>query len=329
MLFGYSNAFYDGASIYELDTINQKEYIKEVLNELSSILPQFYSYKIYFLCATAGIIPHSIKDPYKKKILIQWEDQLGTEPSKEIMNSFLCVFKTHLRKKSETFKNLYSYPLGIPYKIKELPIIPINERKYDIFYSGNLNKNRYNFFSSLVYIKPSFRKLIILPILYIASKFEYNTKLRNTSLRLKSLAFKLKATNFDDVFQNSVIKFTRSFEAGLPPEQYAEILSQSKIVLSPKGFFNTECFRFYEALRQGCVVITEKLPETDYYNNKYFIEVKSWRNIDKIINSLLCNKENLEKMSLQGRKYYQKELSPKGVATYLKNKILLNENETK
>ncbi|WP_270530549.1 hypothetical protein [Phocaeicola plebeius] len=326
MLFGYSNAFYDNASIYELNNINQKEYIKEVLNELSSILPKFYSYKIYFLCATAGIIPHSIKDPYKKKILIQWEDQLGTEPSKEIMNSFLCVFKTHLRKKSETFKNLYSYPLGIPYKIKELPIIPINERKYDIFYSGNLNKNRYNFFSSLVYLKPSLSKLIILPVLYIASKFEYNTKLRNTALRLKSLAFKINATNFDSVFKKSIIKFTRSFEAGFSPEQYAEILSQSKIVLSPKGFFNTECFRFYEALRQGCIVITEKLPETDYYNNKYYIEVESWRNIDKIINSLLDNNEKMEEMSAQSLEYYQKELSPKGVAVYLKNKILLNSN---
>lgn len=326
MLFGYSNAFYDNASIYELNNINQKEYIKEVLNELSSILPKFYSYKIYFLCATAGIIPHSIKDPYKKKILIQWEDQLGTEPSKEIMNSFLCVFKTHLRKKSETFKNLYSYPLGIPYKIKELPIIPINERKYDIFYSGNLNKNRYNFFSSLVYLKPSLSKLIILPVLYIASKFEYNTKLRNTALRLKSLAFKINATNFDSVFKKSIIKFTRSFEAGFSPEQYAEILSQSKIVLSPKGFFNTECFRFYEALRQGCIVITEKLPETDYYNNKYYIEVESWRNIDNIINSLLDNNEKMEEMSAQSLEYYQKELSPKGVAVYLKNKILLNSN---
>lgn len=326
MLFGYSNAFYDNASIYELNNINQKEYIKEVLNELSSILPKFYSYKIYFLCATAGIIPHSIKDPYKKKILIQWEDQLGTEPSKEIMNSFLCVFKTHLRKKSETFKNLYSYPLGIPYKIKELPIIPINERKYDIFYSGNLNKNRYNFFSSLVYLKPSLSKLIILPVLYIASKFEYNTKLRNTALRLKSLAFKINATNFDSVFKKSIIKFTRTFEAGFSPEQYAEILSQSKIVLSPKGFFNTECFRFYEALRQGCIVITEKLPETDYYNNKYYIEVESWRNIDKIINSLLDNNEKMEEMSAQSLEYYQKELSPKGVAVYLKNKILLNSN---
>lgn len=326
MLFGYSNAFYDNASIYELNNINQKEYIKEVLNELSSILPEFYTYRIYFFCATAGIVPHSLNDPHKKKILIQWEDQLGTEPSKEIMNSFLCVFKTHLRKKSETFKNLYSYPLGIPYKIKELPIIPINERKYDIFYSGNLNKNRYNFFSSLVYLKPSLSKLIILPVLYIASKFEYNTKLRNTALRLKSLAFKINATNFDSVFKKSIIKFTRSFEAGFSPEQYAEILSQSKIVLSPKGFFNTECFRFYEALRQGCIVITEKLPETDYYNNKYYIEVESWRNIDKIINSLLDNNEKMEEMSAQSLEYYQKELSPKGVAVYLKNKILLNSN---
>ena len=323
MLYGYSNAYYDTASIYELEQINQKEYIKNVLDELSKILPDFNDYRFYFLCATAGIEPDSLQDTYNKKILIQWEDQLGTEPSEKVMNSYLCVFKTHLRKKSNKYNNLFSYPLGIPYKIKELPIIPINERKYNVFYSGNLNKNRFNFYFNLVIVRPELKKLLSLPLLYISSLFEYNKYLRNFSLKLKSLVFKIKAIDFSTLYDSSIIKFTRSFEAGLSPEEYARVLSQSKIVLSPKGFFNTECFRFYEALRQGCIVITEKLPETEYYKKDFFIEVNSWGNIDSIIHSLLDDKQKLEELSKEARRYYIEFLSPKGVASYIKTVITL------
>ena len=321
MLFGYSNAYYDTASIYELEQINQKEYIKNVLDELSKILPDFNDYRFYFLCATAGIEPDSLQDTYNKKILIQWEDQLGTEPSEKVMNSYLCVFKTHLRTKSTKYNNLFSYPLGIPYKIKELPIIPINERKYNVFYSGNLNKNRFNFYFNLVIVRPELKKMLSLPLLYISSLFEYNKYLRNFSLKLKGLVFKIKAIDFSTLYDSSIIKFTRSFEAGLSPDDYAKVLSQSKIVLSPKGFFNTECFRFYEALRQGCIVITEKLPETEYYKRNFFIEVNSWENIDSIIHTLLNNKQKSEELSKNARKYYNDWLSPKGVAFYIKKVI--------
>lgn len=321
MLFGYSNAYYDTASIYELDNINQKDYIKQVLDELNQVLINFEEYRFYFFCATAGIKPHSLHDTYKNKILIQWEDQLGTEPSDDIMNSFLCVFKTHLRKKSQKYNNLYSYPLGIPYKIKELPIAPINERVYNVFYSGNLNKNRFNLYYNLVKIKPNLKTILSIPVLYISSLFEYNKYLRNFSLRLKSLVFKIKATDFSSLYESSIIKFTRSFEAGLTPDNYAKVLSQSKIVLSPKGFYNTECFRFYEALRQGCIVITEELPITDYYKKEFFIEVKSWKNINFIINSLLKDQQKMYALSNASRKYYMESLSPKGIALYIKDKI--------
>lgn len=321
MLFGYSNAFYDIASIYELDKINQKDYIKNVLDELSQVLPNFEKYKFYFFCATAGIEPQSLQDTYKNKILIQWEDQLGTEPSNKVMNSFLCVFKTHLRRKSKQYNNLFSYPLGIPYKIKELPIIPINERAYNVFYSGNLNKNRLNLYYNLVKIQPKLQTILSVPILYFSSLFEYNKYLRNYVLKLKSLVFKMEANDFSSLYTSSIIKFTKSFEAGFSPDHYAEVLSQSKIVLSPKGFYNTECFRFYEALRQGCIVITEELPITDYYKKDFFIEVKSWKNINTIINSLLNDKQKMNYLSNSSRKYYMESLSPKGVALYIKDKI--------
>ena len=111
------------------------------------------------------------------------------------------------------------------------------------------------------------------------------------------------------------------FEAGLTPDKYGTLLANSKIILSPKGFFNTECFRFYEALRQGCIVITEKLPATAYYHPENYIEVESWDGIDKLIQALLTDDSRMEKLSLKGRIYYQNTLSPMGVAKYIVSKI--------
>lgn len=324
MLFGFENAFYDTASIYELDCTNQRDYVRDVLGCLSMIMPDFTDFKFYFFCATANIEPDSLKDTYPRKILIQWEDQLGTEPSERIMSSFFCVFKTHLRKPSIKYGNLFSYPLGIPRKIKEMPVIPICERKYDVFYSGNLNKNRVSFYEALTFCKPTFKRLLSCRILRLAGKYEYDLRWRNWALRLKSLVFKCGATSFNDLFDSSYIKFTRFYEGGLSPDEYAEILAQSKIVLSPKGFYNTECFRFYEALRQGCIVITEKLPVTDYYNSDCYIEVETWKGVSSLVNSILADKNRLEKLSLHSRDYYDKVLSPMGVAKYVVSKIMVS-----
>lgn len=321
MLYGFTNAFYDTASIYPLADTNQRVYVKEVLEALSEKMPNFKDYHFYFFCATANIEPNGMNDSFPRKVLIQWEDQLGTEPSEKIMSSFVCVFKTHLRKRSEKYSNLFSYPLGIPYKIKELPYIPVNNRKYNIFYSGNLNKNRVPFYEALAKIKWSIKKQMMFPILRIAGLYEYDKKWRNCALRLKSLVFKIGAVDFDDIIKSSYIKFTRSFEAGLKPDDYVAILANSKIVLSPKGFFNTECFRFYEALRQGCVVITEKLPRTDYYNPQNYIEIDNWTGIGKILQSLLSDKQKMEQLSLDGRRYYTEKLSPAGVADYIYSKL--------
>lgn len=321
MLFGFENAFYDTASIYDFADTNQYDYVREVLEALSVTMPSFKNFRFYFFCATAGIEPDAVKDPFPRKILIQWEDQLGTEPSGQVMAAFEVVFKTHIRRPSQRYRNLFSYPLGIPRKIKERPIIPINERKYDVFYVGNLNKNRVPFYQALALHSPTLKRLISLSILWVASRYEYNHKLRNWSLRLKNIVFKLGATSFNDVFDSSLIEFTRSFEAGLPPDKYAETLAQSKIVFSPKGFYNTECFRLYEALRQGCIVITEKLPVVDYYHPDCYIEVDKWNRSLDLAKSILANKGKMELLSQRARDYFENVLSPIGVARYVASKI--------
>lgn len=319
MLYGYSNAYYDTASIYPWEKVYMQAYVKGLLDELSVSMDQFSSYKFYFLHATEGIIPDSINDKYEKKILIQTGDQLGHEPDEKVMKSFLFVFKTHLRYQTDKYKNLASYPLGLPSDTPLLPIKKISDRKFDVFYSGNINNNRLDFYNSLLSyqsnnIKWILAKLII-GTLKILRKYE---KLRNIELKVKGSLFRMNCYNFDNIFPNSYIRFTRAFQAGLDINDYAKMLSESKIILSPKGFFNTECFRLYEALRQGCIVITEPQPKKSrFYDKTRYIEVDKWDNIGDLISKLLKDNDKLQSMSDAGVEYYNEHLSPKGAAHYV------------
>ncbi len=321
MLANFQNAYYDEGSLDPFEELNQQIYIVEVLKELKRQMPDFENYNFVFFSGNAGMEPQMKMSNLPHKILIQWEDQLGTEPSEDVIKSFDVVFKTHLRCKSKRYSSLFSYPLGIPYKIKEQPIVSMNERKVNVFYAGNLNDCRIPFYRVFTKSQFNVKSLISRFLSFWMGLVSERGKYRSWNLRIKSLIFKLGSTQFDDLWNGSIIRFTRSFQAGFSPKEYAEILSQSKIVLSPCGFFNTECFRFYEAMRQGCIVVTEKLPETDYYNPDYYVEVDNWRNIDKIITPLLKNPKRMEEMSLKAKKYYEDILSPKGVASYISRKI--------
>lgn len=319
MLFGYSNAYYDSASIYPWEKVYMQAYVKGLLDELSISMKDFNSYRFYFLHATEGIIPNSINDKYEKKILIQTGDQLGYEPDAEVMKAFFFVFKTHLRFQTDKYTNLAPYPLGMPSNTPLLPIKKMADRKYDIFYSGNINNNRLRFYRALLQYQTHNLKWKVAKILIsILQRLSQYKKVRNLSLKIKGTLFRINCYNFDNIFPNSYIRFTRAFQAGLDINEYAKMLANSKIILSPKGFFNTECFRLYEALRQGCIVITEPQPtKSTFYDNKYYIEVDNWNNIGEIISTLLKDKNKLQSMSDAGIKYYNEHLSPKGTAHYV------------
>lgn len=323
MLAGYRNAFYDEASVDPFEQVNQQVYVVEVLAELKLLMPDFEKYNFVFFSGNAGMRPVMVSSPLPNKVLIQWEDQLGTEPDKDVMSAFVHVFKTHLRHRSTNYRNLHSYPLGIPYKVKTKPILQMEQREVSVFYAGNLNDNRLPFYKAILrcchqsYIRRLVSSLLATCMGLVSEK----GKLRCLNLKIKSLIFKIGHTEFDNIFSKSIIRFTRSFQAGFSPEEYSENLSKSKIVLSPKGFFNTECFRFYEALRQGCVVITEPLPVTDYYDKRCYIEVEEWTGIEETINALLSDPDRLQRMQDAGIRYYKEKLSPKGVARYIISKI--------
>lgn len=85
--------------------------------------------------------------------------------------------------------------------------------------------------------------------------------------------------------------------AGLNVVDYRNLLLDTIFVPCPRGNWNLDTFRLYEALECGCIPIIEKTP-LDYFSKFYgphpFLVVSSWREAPRLIKELLSNPDQLE-----------------------------------
>jgi hypothetical protein len=94
------------------------------------------------------------------------------------------------------------------------------------------------------------------------------------------------------------------YGAKLDQTQYADVISNTKISLCPRGNF-AETFRVYESARAGSVIITDPLEKEWYFKNHPFIELTDWRLVGNIIAELLDNYDRLERVSAQSRSWWR------------------------
>jgi hypothetical protein len=191
--------------------------------------------------------------------------------------------------------------LGYHTFIDNMNELPMQERLFDAFFIGCLNKNRVQLASkitnipkSFIWFGLSFLKKATLMVLNIISRFKY---------------------------PKSIFRFNPDFNAGLKADEYHYYLKHSKVALIPRGWVNTETFRLYEAMRWGCVVICETLSERSYHNNIPVIQVKDWnQGIDEAI-SILNDEQRLTNIGKQNKMFYEKYLSPQATADLITKKL--------
>ena len=74
-------------------------------------------------------------------------------------------------------------------------------------------------------------------------------------------------------------------------------------------------------MRQGCIVITEGLPNVECYKGAPCIRLKNW----KTLSSVLSDKELIDSFSSDYIKdFYNKKLSPNAIAKYVNDILIRN-----
>jgi len=280
------NVILDDGSEVGLD---ENVYCHQIIKHLQKNLPKFKDYLFILFNHQDSGLPISRNFKHDKKILI-WE---GGSPRRQrldkISSDYFHIFSTH------TFdrKNIHSLPLGFFTDDKRFDVIPVEERLFNIDFTGCLNRNRIE----LAVLLSCINKTLLSLGLRFCQK-----------LTLKALnAIIFHRHNLDHFL------FTEDFAKGYTKERYMYLLRHSKIVLCPRGWVSTETFRMYEAMKYGCVVITEKLPDRSYYKNIPVIQIDDWKKGLEIARYLLKDINHLKELSRKNIEFYNNNFDPKMV----------------
>lgn len=297
MIFGLENVRFDEDSKVGFEELCEIEYLEGIFKHLQVEMGadfDAHDFVVYSANNTKG--PKAPPNP-EQTILLYISDETMRIPE-HLSPHFKAIFKCYIPVDRQD--NIFSLPLGYVAGRKQFEQTPIESRPFNVFFSGNLNENRFPLYQHFNWFK-------LMPT-WIFTRLYYRVK--------NKLKF-----DYSNYFPQSYINFTHGFNTGLNAEQYTHYLYNSKIIICPKGFTSAETFRHYEALQAGGVILSEKLPDTYYYKNGPFVQLSSWREMDKVVKELLANPEKLKEKQAQAKKWWEDVCSEKAVAAYIKRSI--------
>lgn len=101
---------------------------------------------------------------------------------------------------------------------------------------------------------------------------------------------------------------------------YSGLLAQTRVCLVPRGN-SPETFRFFEALRSGCVVVCESLPDHWFYRGAPVVRVKRWAELSSILPPLLADRARLEEMHHATLRWWESRCSEEAVGRLMADRI--------
>ncbi len=117
---------------------------------------------------------------------------------------------------------------------------------------------------------------------------------------------------------NNNITFYQGWNNGYSGKEYSEIMRDSKIALVPWGSASLDTFRFYEAARSGCIIISSPQNKYEFMKNSPHIETP-WSRIilEETVSKNLTN-QNLADKTYE---FWKTNLSPEASASYILSKV--------
>jgi hypothetical protein len=296
------NVVLDGASTFAWEELNESRFLTLFFQHLRERMgPTFEHFRFYVLNSQdPNAIPESAGVPDDRKVLIFLSDESSSMPT-ELAKRYFAVFKAYLPNEIRG-GNIFPFNLGCVKDVPEVALVPLQERDIDIFFSGNLNSNRLPLYRAL---HPLFRK--------VPPKMAHAVLARLSRGRGRLVL----ADRFRAGSARNHIRFSHGFKSGLAPDQYASLLARSKIALCPRGFQSAETFRHMEAVRAGCVVISEPLPDTHWYRKAPIVTVSDWKVGLSTARLLLRNEATLLELHEQTLRWWKSVCSQAATARYV------------
>ena len=308
------NVFLDRASAYQWSELNETVFLERFFRCLAQCMGErFQEYTYYVLSSHhPDVIPQSAAFAGPRKVLFFISDESSSIPT-ALHSKYFAIFKCYLPSEVPG-TNIFSFTLGYVRGVPECVMKPAEERTYDVFFSGSLHSGRLAFYREM---HPVLKRL--------------PPKIANRILiRLISGSGRRFLNNDPGiVFPRSYIRFTDAFKAGLTPESYGMLLSDSKIVLCPKGARSAETFRHMEAIRAGAVAVSESLPNTHFYRGSPIVQVPDWRSGFRVVRRIVADPDLLGSLQSKTIAWWRDVCSESATAHYVSRTLLQHEGTSR
>lgn len=217
-----------------------------------------------------------------------------------LLNYCLNILKT-IYSSQLNLPKIYTIPLGY-YNQLNTKTQNINERTYDVFFAGSVDNDSYAPGS----LKSFIGKLLTPP---------------KTQSRQKMIS---NLHKFQSKFSNFIVQLSLTSGFYSMTEEniqtYATQLMNSKICLIPRGT-SYETYRFYEAIRFGCIPIIEPLPSRWFYDGSPAIPVKNWNGLTEVLEKLLTNQDLMQAKHEEAVGWWENKCSEIAVGNYIVDKL--------
>lgn len=111
------------------------------------------------------------------------------------------------------------------------------------------------------------------------------------------------------------LQINQTYQAGQAgaDRAYAERLMDTRICVVPRGT-TPETHRFFEAMRAGCVVVAQNLPDFWFYRSAPAIRLKQWSELEQVVETLLATPGSLEERHRASRRWWEEVAGPRPLA---------------
>lgn len=275
------------------------------VNELPSFKPAKLNRLIVFLLGDEWCrVP-----TYSSQVLAVFKcygfnPKLVLHRSDPYLNSLILL--QHLRVVCKDFKrwityndNVFPFPLGY-FRQTELPIKTILARTCDVSFVGSIEN---------------------LPNRNLVSKIKSLLKSPKTISRMSMVSHISQWKNAGN-YSVDVQLTSRFPHADHAPNllDYSVRLMNTKICLSPRGT-SLETFRYFEALRYGCVLISEPVPDHWFYQDSPALYLNDWNKLPALIENLLADPDRLIDLHKRALDWWQRQCSPAAVASRMCSRL--------
>jgi hypothetical protein len=189
--------------------------------------------------------------------------------------------------------SIYNIPFGY-YNQLDLPVKPIESRLYDVSFVG-----------SVVHESSPMWSL----------KYWMDTP---KGLSRKKMIAAMNTFKEEHPELKVHLSITPNFEASkwADAESNSRQLMDTKICLVPRGA-TLETHRFFEALRYGCVIVSEALPSRWYYDGAPAVWIKDWTDLNRILEKLIKDKHLMQKKHRESLEWWESRCSEDVVGAYI------------